>query len=292
MTARHAMTILRLDDGRELAFAEFGAAGGVPVFAFHGTPGSHRMFALLDDEARRLGIRVIAPDRPGYGHSEFYEARQLTDWPNDVAAMAAYLGLDRFGLLGVSGGGPHAAVCAHAFGARLLGAAIVCGIAEILTPEDAKGMMPVNRLFVRLARRSQRAPVPIFAAMVAGMRRAPERLADGMMRGLPACDQRILAREDVRRTFVDEFRRASRSTARAAAQDFALSVHPWGFDLADITIPVDVYCGELDVNVPVEHGRRQAARIPGARLHHFPDEAHLLVFDHLEEILRSSARMS
>jgi pimeloyl-ACP methyl ester carboxylesterase len=292
MTAQRALTVLRLDDERELAFAEFGAAHGTPVFAFHGTPGSHRLFTLLDDDAKRLGIRVIAPDRPGYGHSEFYAARQLLDWPRDVSAIADYLCLDRFGIFGVSGGGPHAAVCAHAFGERLLGAAIVCGIAEVLTHDDTLGMMPINRLFSRLARWSPQAPRPLFAAVVAALRRFPERMADGMSRGLPEPDRRILARADVRRAFVDEGRRSSRTTARAAAQEFALFSRPWGFALEEIGIPVDVYCGGLDVNVPVAHGLRQAARIPRSRLHQFPEEAHLLVFEHVEEILRSSANLA
>jgi pimeloyl-ACP methyl ester carboxylesterase len=279
------MTVLRLDSGRELAFAEFGAADGAPVFAFHGTPGSHRLFSLLDADARRLGIRVVAPDRPGYGASEYVPARRLTDWPDDVRAIAAYLGLERFGVFGVSGGGPHAAVCAHALGERLTGAAIVCGIAEVLSREDARGMMPVNRIVFRLARLSPKAARPLLAATVASLRRWPEQTMDGMARGLPAPDRRIFERPDFRRVLIEEGRRGSRTTALAAAQDFALFARPWGFALEDIAIAVDVYCGGLDVNVPLAHGLRQAARIPHARLHRFDDEAHLLIVDHVEEIL-------
>ena len=142
MTATRAATIVRLDDGRELAFREFGDPTGTPVFAFHGTPGSQRMFAPLDESARRLGVRLIAPDRPGYGNSDYVSDRRLLDWPRDVVALADFLGIAKFGVFGVSGGGPHAAVCAHRLAPRLLGAAIVCGIAETLTAEDAAGMMP------------------------------------------------------------------------------------------------------------------------------------------------------
>ena len=73
-------------------------------------------------------MRLIAPDRPGYGQSSYDPNRRLVDWPRDVEAIARQLDLSHFGVFGVSGGGPHAAVCARALGERLLGAAIVSGV--------------------------------------------------------------------------------------------------------------------------------------------------------------------
>jgi pimeloyl-ACP methyl ester carboxylesterase len=289
MAATRALTVIRLDDGRELGFAEFGDPNGTPVFAFHGTPGSHRMFALMHDAALRLGVRLIAPDRPGYGASDYVPDRRLRDWPRDVAAVADFLGIARFGVMGVSGGGPHTAACAHALAPRLLGCAIVCGIAETLSDADRAGMMPANRLLSRAARRSPLLVRPLFALLVAGMRHFGEAYGRQMLKQVPAPDRRIMERPEVRAGFIDDGRRASRTTAAATAQDFALFTRPWGFRLEDIATRVDVFCGELDVNVPVSHGRRQADRIPDAKLHHFPEEAHLLVFDHAEEVLLAAA---
>ncbi len=289
MAATRALTVLRLEDGRELAFAELGDSSGTPVFAFHGTPGSHRMFELMHGDALRLGVRLIAPDRPGYGASDYQPDRRLVDWPRDVAAIADFLGLASFGVFGVSGGGPHAAVSAHALGPRLLGCAIVCGIGETLTSEDARGMNPLNRLFSRLARISTHLVWPLFALTTLAMRLFPEPMWRGMVKSLPAPDRRVMERPEVRAGFVEESRRASRSTARATAQDFALFTRPWGFRLEDVATRVDVFCGELDLNVPVAHGRRQADRIPNAKLHHFPEEGHLLVFDRADEILLAAA---
>ena len=289
MTATREATSIRLDDGRELSFSEVGDPNGTPVFAFHGTPGSYRLFGPMDADARRLGVRLIAPDRPGYGHSDYVPDRRLLDWPRDVVAIADFLGLAKFGVFGVSGGGPHAAVCAHQLAPRLLGAAIVCGIAETLTSDDARGMMPMNRLLSALARRSQWFAWPIFALMTLGLRFFGPRLVRSMAKQLPAPDRRVLEQPVVLAAFLEEGRRAGRTTARATAQDFALFTRPWGFRLEDIAIPVDVFCGELDINVPVAHGRRQADRIPNAKLHYFADEAHLLIFDHLDEVLLAAA---
>jgi pimeloyl-ACP methyl ester carboxylesterase len=289
MTITREVTILRLDDGRQLAFAEYGDPEGTPVFAFHGTPGSHALFSPRAERARSLGIRVIAPDRPGYGHSDYVPGRRLLDWPRDVAAIADFLGIARFGVFGVSGGGPHAAVCAHQLGPRLLGAAIVCGIAETLTEADSRGMMPMNRVLSSLARRSLWLAWPIFAAMVLGLRFYGPAFLRQMTRQLPEPDRRALADPIVAEALLDEGRRMPRTASRATAQDFALFTRPWGFRLEDIAIPVDVFCGGLDVNVPVAHGRRQAERIPRAKLHEFADEAHLLIFEHVDEVLLTAA---
>ena len=103
---------LGLPDGRRLGYTEFGDPLGIPLCAFHGTPGSRFMFRLVHETARRLGLRIIAPDRPGFGLSDYQENRTLADWADDVRALADKLGLARFGVAGISGGGPYVAACA------------------------------------------------------------------------------------------------------------------------------------------------------------------------------------
>src|SRR5690242_10978716 len=117
-----------LPDGRDLGWMELGTSSGSPVFAFHGTPGSRLQFEIDDAPIRAAGLRLICPDRPGYGLSTFQPGRRLTDWPADVAYLADHLDIDRFAVLGTSGGGPHAAVCAALLGNRVTAAAIVSGV--------------------------------------------------------------------------------------------------------------------------------------------------------------------
>jgi pimeloyl-ACP methyl ester carboxylesterase len=148
-------------------------------------------------------------------------------------------------------------------------------------------MMGFNRAVTRLARRSQYFVYPTFALSAAIFRRWPElalRAASGQM---PKSDIEIMSRPSVRSAYVDTYRRAPSTSALAAAQDFALFASDWGFRLDDINVPVNVWHGDDDRNVPISHGRLQAERIPGARLHECPGEGHLLVIDRLEEILRT-----
>ena len=289
MTTARAVTVLSLDDGRELAFAELGAPDGTPVLGFHGTPGSHRQIAIAAQAAQAVGVRLIAPDRPGYGQSSYDAARRLSDWPNDVEAIARHLGLTRFGVFGVSGGGPHAAVCAHTFGDRLLGAAIVSGVGPWDTPGLFDGMMRMNRVNFRLARRSALLVRPLMGAMVFVARHFSERAQDAMLRGLPEYDRHVLSRPEIARAFREDLRALSRTAGRASAQDFHLFARPWGFRLEDTAAPVHVWHGDADVNVPVTHGQHQAARIPKATLHLCAGEGHMLFIDRAAEILRAAA---
>ena len=126
---------ITLPDGRRLAYAEYGDPLGIPVVYCHGFPGSRLEAALFHDTAKQGGVRVISADRNGLGDSDYLPNRTMLDWPDDVAAMADALGLDRFHLLGVSGGGPYALACAYRIPERLKGLALVCPLGPLDQPD-------------------------------------------------------------------------------------------------------------------------------------------------------------
>ena len=141
-----------LPDGRRLAYAEYGQPDGVPVFYFHGAPSSRLEPLLIGYETwARFGLRIIAPDRPGMGQSDFQANRGFSDWPKDVVALADALGLGQFAVLGNSGGGPYVAVCAARIPERLSAAVIVSGGWRMDWPEAKNNMPFVNRLVMILA---------------------------------------------------------------------------------------------------------------------------------------------
>ena len=130
---------IKLQDGRMLGYAEYGVPDGMPVFYFHGFPSSRLDWQFFDceDPVTELNARVIAADRPGFGLSDFQRGRRILGWPDDVAELADALQIDRFAVLGVSGGGPYAAACAFGIPGRLTWTGIVCGMG----PSDAPGMV-------------------------------------------------------------------------------------------------------------------------------------------------------
>jgi pimeloyl-ACP methyl ester carboxylesterase len=277
-----------LPDGRELAWLEMGKPKGPPVFVFHGTPGSRLQATIYEKPITAAGVRLIAIDRPGYGHSTYQPDRRLVGWASDVACLADHLKLERFAVIGVSGGGPHAAVCARFLPERVTVAAIVSGVGPLADSRlGTEGMMGVNRVLTQLAARSRHALLPMFGAQEFLTRRWPERVLRTALRHLPPPDAAVMGRAEERDAFVEEAKKSSATTARAAAQDMALIARDWGFRLDEISVPVHVWHGDADRNVPFAHGRYQAATIPGAVFHECPGEGHLLMVDHLEEILRT-----
>ena len=279
--------VMDLPDGRELAWLELGDVKDPAVFVFHGTPGSRLQVSFDEGAINAARVRFIAVDRPGYGHSAFQRVRRLADWASDISCLADHLHVDGFSVVGISGGGPHATACARFLPDRVRAAGIVSGVGPLADPRSEEEMMIFNRLVTRLARKSRYLPYPIFALSASFFRRWPERSMQATSGQLPSSDIEIMSRPEVKSAYIDSYRRAPSTSALAAAQDFSLFARPWGFRLEDIKRPVHVWHGDDDRNVPISHGRLQAERIPGARMHDCPGEGHLLVLDRLEEILRT-----
>ena len=277
--------IMELPDGRELAWLELGDPAGRPVIGFHGTPGSRNQLVLDEAPVRSAGVRLITVDRPGYGHSTFHAGRRLVDWAADVAGLADHLDLERFGVAGVSGGGPHALACAALLPERVSVAGVISGVGPLSAPGDERGMMPLNALVSRVARRSGKPLHAMFALTVFVQRRWPERVVEGMSKQMAPNDAEILARPDVREVFIRDMRKSAATAGKASAQDFELFSRDWGFRLEDIKVPVHFWQGDADLNVPPAHASRMAAEVPGAVLHQVPGGGHMMVVDLIGDIL-------
>ena len=275
-----------LKDGRRLGYAEYGAPRGRPVFYFHGFPSSRIDWPLFDTDAiaARLGIRIIAADRPGTGLSDFKRGRTILDWPDDVVELADILRIDRFAVLGVSGGGPYAAACAFKIPQRLTTAAIVCGMG----PHDAPGAADGTAML--LPGKSTLMRKLLLMLMAMGFRRSPDRFLSKMKDSMPEPDKLLLAQPEFVETFIYSVREAFRSGTRGASWDAVLYKRPWGFRLGDISARVLLWHGELDGQVPVSVGRHVASTIPNCRATFLPDEGHLsLPNSHIGEILGALA---
>ena len=183
-----------LADGRELAWIEYGSPDGVPVVAFHGSPGTRHFFVPLAEVAARKGVRLIAPDRPGYGHSTYHPNRTFETWARDVARLVDHLGVDRFAVVGHSSGGPTAAGCARFLSDRLLGCAIVSGPAPPEATVSKHGMLRTNQMAQRFAPIAPRLTGFLFEAGLRQGQRAPDKALAWMSRTLPPCDTVVIER--------------------------------------------------------------------------------------------------
>lgn len=278
-------TIL-LADGRRLGFAEYGDRSGQAVLGLHGTPGSRLMFALADQPARRQSVRLIAPDRPGFGLSDPMPTRRYLDGAADLEELLDQLGQDRVTLVGVSGGGPYALAAAAHMPARVTQAIVVSGVAPVAGPEATGNLDRAHRILFGWGARAPRLLRAVTGLVGRSWRRHPDRVFERVIRmNLPA-DRAIMSRPEVRAALTAGLKDAFVRGGGSVATEIALFGRPWGFSLRDVRVPVRLFHGAIDRLVPARMGRHLAALLPRCQAEIVPDAGHYWVFDNVERLLK------
>ena len=274
---------VEMPDGRRLGYQEYGDPTGRPVLWFHGWIGSRLDFAPNDAVARKLGLRVVAPDRPGCGSSDFQPNRRVIDWQADVATLADGLGFDRFGVMGHSFGGPFVAACAHSNPERISGCVIVAGIGSTAEKGATKGMGGPGRLALWLGGIAPPLVRPFVSAM-ASMTRKPDTLRNGLGKMLPD-DEAALFDAPEFANFTQHMGEMVKDGTDGAYADAKAFLGDWGFDASDIEIPVRLFYGGADRNVPLQMGKWYRDTIPDSELTVYNGEGHFIMYTRAEEIL-------
>lgn len=269
---------LRLADGRTLAWQLFGDPQGHPLHVFHGLPGCRLQAALLHGPAQAAGVCLIATDRPGFGRSSPAPGRSILGWADDVVQMADALGHARFGVLGISCGGLYALACTRSLPQRIAYAGLLAGIGPMDIPAIRHEQLPALKALFRLASIHRWLAAPFFALDWLMFRRDAEKALHMLAKMLTAPDRALLAsKPEVARLFAMSLAEAYYQGISGAMAETALIVAPWGFHLEEIGIPVHLYQGGIDRNVPVAMADHMAERIPGARLRHYSEAGHLSI---------------
>jgi pimeloyl-ACP methyl ester carboxylesterase len=247
----------------------------------HGSPGCRLLGQEVTAAAADRGLRLISYDRPGYAGSMSHPGRRVADAAWDAAAIADALGIHRFAVWGISGGGPHALACAALLPDRITGAAVVCGVA----PFDGAGldfydgMGESNRTEWEIARNDRERLEPFVREASAEVLASPAGVLEAWGTLLSDGDREILL-GGYGETMLGRMRIAMEPGIDGWMEDDIAFVEPWGLDPADITVPVAVFHGQQDTMVPHGHGAWLAGVIPGASFNSYPGDGHLtLGFD-------------
>jgi pimeloyl-ACP methyl ester carboxylesterase len=269
---------VHLPDGRRLDLRVSGPADGLPLVFHHGTPGAATPKRALERAAHARGLRLVTTSRPGYGNSTRQPGRSVVDVVADTEAVLAAVGAERCLTMGWSGGGPHTLAC----GARLAAAAAVLVVAGV-APYEADGLDWLAGM--------GEDNVIEFSAAVQGedqlrpyLLRQREQLRDiraadivGSLQSLlPDVDREALTGEFGEDTAAG-FREAVRNRVDGWLDDDLAFAKPWGFSLAEISVPTMIWQGSADLMVPFAHGRWLASRVAGASTHLEEGEGHLSV---------------
>jgi pimeloyl-ACP methyl ester carboxylesterase len=276
---------LTLPDNRQLAYAEFGKPDGHPVLYFHGGA-SCRLEPLLwgDDTISRLGLRLIAPDRPGMGQSDFQPDYGFSDWVKDLVCLADALGLDKFSVLGVSGGGGYAIACAAKIPERLHAAVIASGAWKT----DAIAYFPTaTRLTWILVRKFPLLNLLILKLRKQSFKASPEQLSKKLKKWIPPVDYAVVEASDRIKILREISIESMRQGVKGAAWDVYLYLQEWDFRVNEIQMPLKFFHGEQDMNIPIALAEQVVASLPMAELVKYPKEGHLsLIVNHFDAIAK------
>jgi len=272
--------------GRRVTVASFGDPGGAPVVALHGTPGSRAFGAFLDAPARERGVRVLAADRPGVGGSERAPGRSVADAASLHAGVLDALDLSAAGVLGFSGGGPHALACPALVPERVTGTALLASPAppSADVPRDATirathALARHTDLGLSLACRVQ--------AAVFG-RQDGDALAD-LFTAEPVAYDVVVDDATVADVLAVERDLALERGHRALVDDYRALATDWGFDEYTVGPPVHVYHGTDDENVHPEAAAYYDRVLPDARVHREPVDHLELVLEFADDALDAAA---
>ncbi len=280
---------LRRDDGRNLGFAEFGDPDGAPVLAFHGTPVSRLIFRLADDAARSRNLRLIAPDRPGYGMSSHQPGRRIVDWPADVEALADHLGLGPFAVIGLSGGAPFAVACAHQLPDRIVLAALVSPVGPMAEFNGPMGLSNLQKAIYGGAARSLLLSRLMFRGLAQLNRRRPEVAYRTLMQRSSLSDRAVLSAEGVQDTLLNCMGDGLALACAGPARDLHLFGKAWGFPIEDVIVPCVIWQGTDDRTVPPRAAYALADRLPACRLDRIHGAGHFWVIENIGRVLDAVA---
>ena len=280
---------LTLSDGRTLGFAEWGDQAGTPVFHFHGSSSSRLEHPI--DPGSLDGVRLVTLDRPGHGLSDFQAGRRLLDWPTDVVALADHLGIDSFGVSGWSFGGPYAMACARLIPDRLTGVALISSFAPYDRLGSTADMARFNKVALGLARRAPWWLARRFMSIQGkALTNKPEKTAKRMLSSLPDVDREVLEQSAVIDVLVPAMTEAYRNGADGPAWEGRMLVRSWGLELSGISVPIEIWHGDADVNNPLQSAVYLRETIPGSHATILEGEGHFHIFKHWGEILDQITR--
>jgi pimeloyl-ACP methyl ester carboxylesterase len=264
---------IRLSDGRTLGYAEYGDPSGKVVFFLHGQPGN-RLFHPDPVITKNAGIRLIIPDRPGYGRSTFNPERSILDWPHDLSQLADTLAVEHFGLIGFSAGGPYALACAAVFPEKITRLLLISS-APPLSEKSLLAKMPllvrlnfwIHSLFPKLFYFS-------FRWYWTQARKNPHHFIQMAKNRSSSADRMVFEDEDTYQMMLASWKENLRNESKGYTADAEILFSDWGIDLAKISIESILWWGDQDLNTPSFVREYFAQNLPKTKILRRKDAGH------------------
>lgn len=292
MKQDYAKEMLELPDGRLLCFGRFGDTQGRPVLFLHGFPGSRTQAAMVSEQAKNKQVCLIAPDRPGFGFSEFHSARELSNTCVDFIYLMKHLGYKKFPVVGVSCGGAYALACAHDFPHQITSVGLLAGMGPMDIPAIRNGQLKILTLLFWLAKKHAVFSSPLLVLDSLMFRKDPDKAVRLLSRMLSQPDRELLHRNvRVKKLFGKSLSEAYQQGLQGALLEAHIIGSRRPYMLRNITQPVEVFQGQHDNHVPPTMGRYIANEVQHGRLHFNEHAGHLsIVVSEIESCLELMLR--
>jgi len=262
---------------------EYGEPEGTPLVFFHGFPGSHLQGTVFKDHTKRFNLRVLAPDRPGYGYSDPLPGKGLIQFLDGLERALEKRGVEKFYLIGVSGGNPAALCMAARHGDRVLGLGSICGMTPYSETRD---------LFYKFARTgfdfAAKSPEFLMRTIInpfIKMANPEARLKEFAVK-LNQADQEALKREWVLTTMKESLDLSRRQGASGFIFDLKAFSAAWPMQWSQITSPYYLWHGQEDLVLSHKMSEYAHSKVPHSKLKLYPKDGHYsLPIDRAGEIL-------
>jgi pimeloyl-ACP methyl ester carboxylesterase len=277
--------LLSLDDGRTVCWREFGAADGQPVIALHGTPGSRLKYSAAHDTARVLGLRLLSLDRWGYGSTSSHPNPSLGTYGAEIAQFADRLGLDRFSVVGVSGGGPFAVAVAAILGQRVRRLALVAPVGQLAGSQPVRDMRAFHWSSFRMLPAvpgAVRLTFEVYRWLLAFAPKTAITLASARAKG---ADRALVADPDIRNQLAATFATGLKPGVAGAVTDMSLFARRWDVVPSNVHAHTRMWIGTADCNIPLSAARQLCAMIPRSIAVELEGQGHFWISRNYADVL-------
>lgn len=278
-----------LSNGKKLAFHEYGNPNGRPIIFMHGS-GSHVHPMLWHKPGEKYGFRIIVPDRPGVAQSDYQHGWSIQSYASQVIELADFLKLDKFGIAGISGGGPTLMAVAYQYPQRLHCVIdLACSMPLYINPSIQKTLGFSDRLYARIG---TTLPLSVFKfpfyilSIIFNTMKSPKTFQKMFSSSLSAADKEIFAIPEFQYLFMQDFKELFRNGATGPAHDAQTNYKDWGFKLSDISVPIEVFHGTDDRFIPYKFSEYLASQSPQVTLNPIHGAGHFYHLAYGNHILR------
>ncbi|MFN2143897.1 MAG: alpha/beta fold hydrolase, partial [Anaerolineales bacterium] len=275
-----------LPNGAKLAYAEFGDLSGKPMFYFHGSPGSRLEGRLFEQAAKQKGLRLIAPERPGMGSSNFQPGITWLEQADQIGLLADNLGLGQFAVMGYSGGGTLAQTCAYVLSDRVTNAILVGSWAPISgNPDLFELLAPLDKFFYRVGKNTPALfNLPFYMFLFAARHLSTKGFLDSFKSSMSTVDWEMAQEEGFGAFLQEDLVAAFSQGVRGPGYDALIQYADWGFKISEIKAPVHILHGTEDKFAPYPFAEYLHQQIPGSQLHTYPGDGHFAIHHRVAEV--------